>query len=190
MLCDECRAQPACVHLSKIINNQKTERHLCEECAKKSGEINLTFHIQKVLENNLSVHDFVKALFNQENLNGTEPQIELRCSACGMDYAYFSRTGKLGCAKCYQSFAAELEPLVKKIHGVCTHTGKIPRRAGAALGLWQRIRSLRQELERLVSKEEYEEAARVRDEIRDLEKVLPAAERKETIPAGEGGCLP
>ena len=174
MLCDECKMQPACVHITKVVNDQKQEWNLCESCAKKSGEIGLALTVQNMLENNLSVHDFVKALFEQVHIaNPAEPERqEPVCSICGMNYVEFRRTGKLGCDQCYQTFAGELEPLVKKIHGACVHTGKIPRRAGAALSVWQRIRSLRQELEQLVAREAYEQAAVVRDEIRELEKKL------------------
>ncbi|HWR38756.1 MAG TPA: UvrB/UvrC motif-containing protein [Patescibacteria group bacterium] len=198
MLCDECQAKPATVHITKVVDNQKTEWHLCEECARKSGETGMAFHMQKMLENHLSVHDFVKALFEQTQVSEATTEQGKACPVCGMNHVEFSRTGKLGCDQCYLTFGDDLEPLVKKIHGACVHTGKIPRRAGAAMGMWQRVRILRQELERLIAREAYEQAAVVRDEIRELENNLQVStadsEGKDAITlqteAKDGGVSP
>ncbi|HHX77776.1 MAG TPA: hypothetical protein GX697_05445, partial [Firmicutes bacterium] len=50
MFCQECKMRPATVHLTKIINNVKQERHLCEVCAREADDFGIsmepkfTFH--------------------------------------------------------------------------------------------------------------------------------------------------
>jgi protein arginine kinase activator len=169
MLCDDCKKRTACVHITKIINNQKVEKHLCEQCARKTGEINTVF------ETPFSVHDFLKGMFNT-SFEESQPQAEQACTNCGMTYADFSRSGKIGCSYCYETFSQRLQPLVKRIHGTCHHTGKVPARSGGVLALKQQLQRLKQQLQSHIDKEEYEEAAKVRDQIRGLERQLMAEE--------------
>lgn len=164
MLCDHCKSKPACVHITKIINNQKVEKHLCQECAQGSGEMNFS------MVNDFSVNDFLKGMFNYEFVHGAGPKTETACPNCGMTYNDFSRSGKIGCSTCYQVFGAKLEPLVRRIHGTCGHTGKVPKRGQGTLELKLRLKKMKQELERHIASEEYEQAAKLRDEIRALEK--------------------
>ena len=103
----------------------------------------------------------------------------LTCPNCGMSYADFQQTGKIGCSVCYGTFRRQLEPLLRRIHGTSTHSGKIPRRSGGTLELKQEIKRLRGELKEKVAQEEYEEAARLRDEVRALEQKLSAKEGGE-----------
>lgn len=164
MLCDDCKKKPACVHLTKIVNNHKVEKHLCEECA----NIGESVHFMEA-PGNFSVNDFLKGLFN--HLVVDEPQEQsLTCSNCGMTYDDFSRRGKIGCSQCYTTFSARLEPLIRRIHGSSSHTGKVPKRSGGKLALKQKLKRLRLELSQFVEKEEYEKAATLRDEIRQLER--------------------
>lgn len=180
MLCDECQKVPACVHITKIINQQKVEKHLCEQCAHKSGEIKGK-GINNLFGNKFSVHDFLKEMFNYTLPDTTRPALEPVCADCGLSYSEFTRSGKFGCSGCYQAFSGQLEPLFKRIHGTAAHAGKTPKRGGIRFGVAQRIRRLRHELEQHVNREEYELAAKLRDEIRALEKQLAEPE------AGGGG---
>ncbi len=164
MLCDECKIRPASIHITKINNNKKVERHLCEECAEKLGEMKVAF------QKNISVNDFLKGMFNLDFISD-KPQ-NVSCPNCGMTYDDFSRGGKIGCSVCYQTFYHQLEPLIRRIHGTCSHTGKVPKRAGGSLALKQKLKQLRHQLDQLVGREEYEKAAKVRDEIRALEVEL------------------
>lgn len=161
MLCDKCKKRSACVHITKIVNGKKIETHVCEECAHSLGELSFSF------ENQFSVHDFLKGMFNVGPLEVPE---EVACSRCGMTYSDFSRSGRIGCSHCYQTFAAELESIIKRVHGECSHTGKIPKRCGGKLAINQQLQRLRKELERCVAREEYEQAAKIRDQIKCLEQ--------------------
>jgi protein arginine kinase activator len=156
------------MHITKIINNQKIEKHLCNECAKQTGEINLA---GLAFDNSISVQDFLKGMFSQV-IEETEPAEDIACPNCGMTYSEFSRGGKIGCTACYTTFGARLVPLLRRIHGASAHIGKVPRRSGGLLGVKLRVKRLKQELARQVSCEEYEMAAKTRDEIKELEKRL------------------
>ncbi len=168
MLCDDCKKRPACVHITKVINDHKVEKHLCEECAQKHEEVNLA---NFAMNNKLSVHDFLKGMFSHCFLE-EQPKIEVACSNCGMTYSEFSRTGKIGCTTCYATFGERLEPLLRRIHGASAHTGKVPKRTGGLLEVKQRLKRKKQDLERHITREEYELAATVRDEIKAIEKEL------------------
>ena len=166
MLCDECGSHPACVHMIKVLNGEKTEKHLCEKCAVSAGEICFSSGIH------FSVNDLVKAIFSQEQDETAD--VELSCPNCGMDFADFGHSGKIGCNVCYSVFNDQLEPILKRVHGTSSHTGKVPRKAGAAVKLRMQVKGLRQELEKSVQREDYETAASLRDNIRTLEKELRA----------------
>ncbi|CQR71564.1 UvrB/uvrC motif protein [Sporomusa ovata DSM 2662] len=171
MLCDECQKEPACVHITKVINQQKIEKHLCEQCAQKAGEI-MSKGI--IFSSKFSIHDFLKEMFDYTLTENARPTLEPVCSDCGLSYSEFCQSGKFGCSGCYQAFAGQLEPLIKRIHGTAAHTGKVPKRGGRRLGVEQQIKRLRHKLEQHVTHEEYELAAQLRDEIKILERQLVA----------------
>lgn len=97
----------------------------------------------------------------------------LQCSECSMTYHQFTQVGRFGCAHCYETFRTQLTPLLKKLHiGNWTHSGKIPSRIGGDLQIRKKIEELKQTLSIHISREEFEQAAIVRDKIRELEKQL------------------
>ncbi|WP_346356171.1 UvrB/UvrC motif-containing protein [Azotosporobacter soli] len=163
MRCDDCKKRTANVHITQLIDDQQQERWLCAECAKAYGELALP------LDKQFSFQDLLTGLLSHSYFNGQDVQT-VSCSNCAMTYHEFETTGKFGCSECYTAFAQQLEPLLRRIHGSSRHNGKLPRRAGAKLEAALRIQRLRQELERCIRTEAYEEAARLRDEIRALEK--------------------
>ncbi len=165
MLCDECSNNTACVHMIKILNGVKTEKHLCETCAASAGEACFSVGIH------FSVNDLVKAMFSQELDGSSETkETELSCPNCGMVFSDFSRSGKIGCNVCYGIFHEQLEPILRRVHGTSNHTGKVPHRAGKIIGLRLEVKALRKKLEQCVEREDYECAAKIRDSIRVLEK--------------------
>ena len=169
MLCDDCKKRQASVHITKIINNQKIEQHLCEICAKDSEVVVFAVNPQS-----FTVQDFLKGMFRHISHETSGPTVS--CPDCGMTYQDFSRTGKIGCSTCYKTFSAELETVIRRIHGTSSHTGKVPHRSGEVLEVKQRMKRLRQLLETAIEKEENEDAAKIRDEIRLLEKDMTARE--------------
>lgn len=165
MICDDCQKRPACVHITKVNNNHKVEKHLCEYCAQKAGEFNFT------ADAGLSVQDLLKGMFSQGFVENQQKTISV-CSNCGMSYSDFSHNGKIGCSVCYSTFADRLERMLRRIHGANAHTGKVPHRIGGDLAAKQKLKKMKRQLEAYIANEEYENAAKLRDEIRVLEKQL------------------
>lgn len=170
MLCEKCQKKPAKVYMTKIVDGEKTETHLCEECARESQGFNFGFDPKFMLQNIFA--DF----FNNTHAVGVpaqnvEPQ-PLQCDNCGFTENHFARLGRLGCSKCYDVFEARLDSLLRRVHGNSRHTGKVPERTGGTIRVRKEMDNLRQVLQQAVLKEEFEEAARLRDEIRKLEEQL------------------
>lgn len=129
MLCDDCRERPANVHVTKINNNHKVERHLCDACAQKTGEISFSTDTQ------FAVQDFLKGMLSHGFAGFPRSEAAARCPNCRMTFEDFSRSGKIGCSVCYDSFSDRLNPMLHRIHGTAGHTGKIPKRCGGG-GVW------------------------------------------------------
>lgn len=166
MLCQECQKRKATVHLTKIINGEQSVQHLCEQCAQEKGEF--VFNHPP-----FSIHSLLTGLMNMdaqpsENLlDFTAPKVQ--CKNCGLTFAQFGQIGRFGCSECYQTFGERLMPLMRRIHGSTQHMGTVPRRAGGAVKLKRNLDELKQQLQSLIVREEFEEAAKVRDRIRELE---------------------
>ena len=168
MECQECHMRPATLHFTKIINGKKMEVHLCEKCAKEKGEV-------MAGSNAFSIHNLLSGFLNFEQLSNQRDEEgfpeDLQCPKCGLTYNEFAKIGKFGCSECYDAFRDRLDPILRKVHaGNTVHTGKIPKRTGKNISVKRKIKSLKEELQRLIEKEEFERAAVVRDNIRALEK--------------------
>jgi protein arginine kinase activator len=176
MLCDECKSKEATVHIKKIINGQKEEMHLCEECAKAKSDFEL-------FKPSFSVQDLLAGFFQQlepgvrgETPPGTVQGISEKCSVCGLSLEDFRRTGRLGCGRCYEQFEEQLNPILRRLHGSTRHTGKIPSKSKGVARLRRKKEELRRELQEVIAAEEYERAAQLRDEIRRIESQIDGGE--------------
>lgn len=154
--------------MTKVVNNEKTELHLCEQCAREKGEMHFS------IEPDFSIHQLLAGLLNYGGV-GTpdlEPAVEqpVTCSVCGSTYEEFTRSGRLGCSHCYEEFESQLEPVIRRVHGASTHTGKAPLRTGKALQVKREISTLKTQLQAAVAREDFERAAQLRDQIKALEK--------------------
>lgn len=176
MLCQECNKRQATVHLTQIVNNKKSELHICEKCAAKhSNFMNIT---------PFSINDLL-ASFMDFNFNDAQPSLVkqnvLKCGSCGMEYSRFKKIGRVGCKDCYKYFINELRPILGKFQGKPEHTGKVPKKAGIGMSLSKKIQELKTELKKAVDEEAYEQAAVIRDKIKEYEIQLKNEEKK-----GEG----
>lgn len=170
MKCEECHERPATLHLTKVINENKTEIHVCERCAKEKGYISHD-------EYAYSIHDLLSGLFNfdssfsKQQSHSQEENGALKCPKCGMTYHQFTQLGKFGCASCYYTFTDNLNPIFRRVHsGNTTHDGKIPKRRGTDLKQKRLIQGCKEKLQQLIQTEAFEEAAKMRDKIKELEK--------------------
>jgi protein arginine kinase activator len=159
----------ASVHLTQIINKEKREIHLCDSCARECEE----FALKSSLESDFpfSINALLAGLMGKSLGYQTKPEKEVptqRCSYCGMTYHQFIQRGKLGCSNCYDLFSSTLEPAMKKIHGSTYHHGKIPSRSGEKIKIKREIDDLKEQLRIVISEEEYEKAAQLRDKIKLL----------------------
>lgn len=99
----------------------------------------------------------------------TVPKEEKKCPICGCTYSDFRRSGKLGCGECYNTFRNAVSDTLKQIQPSISHTGKLPSKSGEELKLKRKYDSLKQELARAVKEEDYEKAAKLHKQIREIE---------------------
>ncbi|MFC1674496.1 UvrB/UvrC motif-containing protein [Candidatus Omnitrophota bacterium] len=162
MVCDICTKNPATVHLTEIVDDQMTELHLCEECARqKSTQMEQQFGLSDLLA---GLAEFEQAPLQKKAVAA------LKCPGCGLTYADFKKLGRLGCGQCYGTFKQYLAPLLKKIHGSSLHLGKSPVRLAKPSKKKPGLTELRSQLQKAVDTEAFEEAARIRDKIKGLDK--------------------
>lgn len=194
MLCGKCGKRQATVHFKQVINGEAHEEYLCEECA---GELmNLGGFGGFGNAGGLGQLDLNK-LFS----GGAPKESGRRCPVCGMTFAEYNSGGRLGCSRCYQTFAEELDPVIRRFHGGKRHVGKvklIQPGGGGRIFLddpelanknYERL-ALQKQLSELIELEKFEEAAKVRDQIRALDAAMQsaaaAAQEKDNIKkAGE-----
>lgn len=156
--CDKCDKQ-ATVHLTEIVGGQKIEKHLCEDCAASEGiTIKTNVPISQMLE------EFIlQSNTGQENTDPT-------CDVCGMTFGEFRQKGLLGCPHDYDAFEKQMLPLLLRAQdGQTQHVGKVPHRAGSSQKKQNAILRLRAQLKTAVTSEDYERAAALRDQIKQLE---------------------
>lgn len=175
MLCDRCHKRDAKVLYTEIINGIKSEQHLCEECAADYT----TFQMEKPLFNtDITLNNLLSTLLGAYNANVVkkpgENKQDIICKNCNTTYEQFLQRGRFGCAECYRSFHKELGKTFRGIQGAEVHTGKRPKGFISSTdkilqGLSEAER-LSLELQEAIEKEEFEEAARLRDLIRQLKK--------------------
>lgn len=155
MLCEKCKQAVATTHIKQVINGVKTEYHLCNDCA---ASLNL-------ISSDMAFGQMFSSLIDntsQKSING------FRCEKCGTLFSQVLNTGKLGCAECYSSFGEKLTPYLKQIHGTATYKGKVINGTNKTLSL----EKMKDELKSLISEERFEEAAVLRDRIREAEATL------------------
>lgn len=157
--CDQCD-NPATHHAVEIIKGQKIEKHLCDAHAAEAGLTIKAVHtpINELLTNFVKLH------------NSSSAGKDVVCDNCGLTFAQFREHSLLGCPTCYETFEKPLESLLERAHeGANQHLGKAPRRAGASQQRQQGLRRMRKRLSEAVASEDFELAARLRDEIQQAE---------------------
>jgi protein arginine kinase activator len=161
MLCDVCKMNDAAVFLTQIVDGKMQKVNLCEGCSKEKGVQDPT---------GFALADLLLGIGAAEEIE--KGGSSTRCPVCGFTQADFKKTGRLGCSSCYLAFADGLNSLLKAMHKGTTHIGKLPSRAQKTLVLSDRMKTLTENLRKAVQEENYETAAALRDEIRQLESQL------------------
>jgi protein arginine kinase activator len=164
MTCNICGTTEATIHLTEIINNQMLELHLCETCAQEKGtDFKTHFNLGDLLTGLSELEKSAKV---------GEKKVLVRCAECGMTYEEFAKTGRLGCGGCYSAFSKMLMPLIKRVQRSVTHVGKKPSKISREGRNNYDLRVLQDRLRKSIQMEEFEEAARLRDEIRQAEEKI------------------
>ncbi|MEI6147929.1 MAG: UvrB/UvrC motif-containing protein [bacterium] len=157
MLCESCQQHEATIHVTQVIGGDSRELHLCEECAEETG-----LNVQTVMS-------LPEILFGMSGTEEAGKALDRRCPRCHMRGSDFKKTGRLGCPHCYEAFSQELSPMLAAMHKGLVHTGKVPARERKVMETASRMEGLRKRLDQAVGSENFEEAARLRDLIREAE---------------------
>lgn len=164
MLCEKCKQKDATVCFGEVKNQQKIQHHLCEDCAQSHApyiaEPAFSHSLQSLLGQFLEA---VAARAEQEDS-------KIKCEHCGISYHDFRKQGRLGCEHDYDVFAEQLGKLIDNIHGSAHHTGKKPPAFAEMQRQLTLLAGLQSQLQSAIEEERYEDAARIRDQIRELER--------------------
>lgn len=152
MLCDDCKKKPATIYYKEVLPAKTSELHLCEACAQKRG---------LVMAQKLSPIELLHKLLRERSAKDEK----VICPSCYLSLSEFKRIGRFGCQKCLDTFAPHIDTFIKQIQASDKHIG---RRIGAGEKKGYEIFRLREELKSALAKEAYEEAAKIRDKLKDF----------------------
>ena len=188
MLCSNCGKNEANVHYTHVINGKKTEYNLCDECAKKLGIDELDFNMP------ISFSNFIGDFFDEDTLLPSfSGNMITKCPKCGLTYDEFAKNGKFGCGECYETFANRIESVLKNLHGSVKHRGRAPKRLIDKSNITkltdndnqneikienkpvvdknaEQLDKLNSDIKLAIKEERYEDAAKIRDEIKKIEE--------------------
>ena len=189
MLCDNCGKKEANVRYTENINGKVRELNLCEECSKKLGIGEIDFSMP--IDFSSFLGGFMDDLMTPEIMPMISSLKEITCENCGTSFNDIMNTGKIGCENCYSVFEDRLDPIIKRIQGSNRHVGrigkiidnKIDKKEGKAKEKMEtkskentensnenKLEELQRKLKQAIKEERYEDAAKLRDEIKKLEK--------------------
>lgn len=167
MLCEHCHKREATMHYTQVINGQHTEAHLCAECASKDPLLGR--HAMGRM-GPLMGSFFENALFRDWWREPEGRFGEISCPSCGTTLDMISHENMMGCPECYETFREKLKPFFRKTQEGTKHVGKVPGSPEEHTdeSVSPEVKALREKLASLIEEENYEEAARIRDEIKQL----------------------
>lgn len=161
MLCSHCNKNEANFHHTQIINGQYSQLHLCSECASKLGYLNIG------INQGFGFQDILNEFFG---ISSQKPSINQKiCPQCNTGIDAFLKSGIAGCEKCYDEFSDAVEKILSNIQPSSTHKGTISGEKGEKICSKNKLDSLKEDLKRAVIEERYEDAAKIRDMIKQEE---------------------
>ena len=163
MLCCVCKTKDSTVHLTQIVGDKVQKVDLCEECAKQKGVNDPA---------GFSLADLLLGLGASQEIEQAAGGVTVKCPRCGYTQADFKKAGRLGCPECYITFAEVLEGLLKNMHRGTQHVGKVPAALQENRDLQQRLKILNGKLAKAIEEENFEQAAHLRDEIKQTTNLL------------------
>ena len=160
MLCSVCKEKPATVHLTQIVGEKMQKLDLCEECAKTKG-------VNDPTSFSLADADVLFGLGASQEIDQSTGT-ETKCPRCGFTQVDFKKSGRLGCPECYKTFADGLSSLLKTMHKGTRHAGKVPEALRESREQSDRLKLLQKKLAKAIDDENFEQAASLRDEIKQI----------------------
>ena len=160
VLCEECKTNEASYTISVMVGGEITTRHLCGDCMAKMNMDIASGNIKSLLSTILSA-------ITGDTAPGSAEK-DVTCPRCGMTLSEFTRTGHLGCPKCYEAFREQLQPMLLQIHGRVQHAGRQPLSTAEEQRKRSATEQLQRQMEQAVALEDFEMAAKLRDQIRAL----------------------
>ena len=157
MLCSICKEKEATVHYTQIVGDKMQKVDLCEACSKTKGVNEAS---------GFSLADLMLGLGASQEIENAAGGVDLKCARCGYSQEDFKKSGRLGCPECYNVFADGLEGLLKTMHKGIRHVGKVPEALRHNRDLADRLKTLQKRLTKAVEEENFEQAAKLRDEIK------------------------
>ena len=182
MLCQNCGKNEANVRYTQIINGVRKELNLCSECARKLGVDRIDIP--------MDFTSFLGDFFNDYAESSLLPSFSIdnaKCKTCGMTYNDFINTGMFGCSDCYDTFSGPIDSLLKNLHGTAKHIGRGAKNVDELLNKKtsknasknnenskdeksSKLEELQKELDKAIKEERYEDAAKIRDKIKEMNK--------------------
>ena len=160
MLCQRCQKNEATIHITEVSNGEHQESHLCEQCAEADGT---------VIKSPATINQLLNSLIIAHS--GAAELAGLTCPECGISFLEFRQQGLLGCPNDYEVFSQALDDLLVRVHGQdIHHVGKVPARGGNQQKKHVELLRLRRDLAKAVESEQYEKAAKLRDQIKEFEQ--------------------
>lgn len=177
MQCQICQERPATIHVTEVredpdvtsanhLKHHVEHQHLCSACA---GQLELPFvaPTKKSLTNPKHMAEIWKVI--QATAQKQYTQAAITCPECGMSLSEFRAKGRLGCARCYEVFSSQIGPLLERIHNATSHSGRLPGQDVGARDRTRQLDELKRQLGQAVEAEDYESAAALRDQLREIQ---------------------
>lgn len=182
MLCERCHKNEATVKYTEIINGRKREMMLCEECSHELGLDDISFNMP------INFSSFFGGLLEDEEYDSPEfmplfqKTKELKCDNCNMNFEEFMNQGEFGCPECYDAFSSKIDSILKRLHGSNTYLGRKPLKSTLQKNNLNekhveetdkketKLEKLQRDLKNAITDERYEDAAKIRDEIKKIDK--------------------
>ena len=189
MLCDNCGKREANVRYSENINGRRKELNLCEECSKKLGISHMDFSIP--IDFSSFFGEFMEDFATPEFMPLLNEIKAFKCNNCGSTFEEIANTGKLGCGNCYDVFEERLDPIIRRMQGANRHVGRVGKVIDSKIDekitnqsiqkekkpnplennkKEEQLQKLQEQLKQAIKEEKYEEAAKIRDEIKRIEQ--------------------
>ncbi len=186
MVCDNCKKNEAVLHFIQIDNNGELKKFdLCKECASELSLFSFNELEETEFNDGVSILAIVLGFFldklgkkDAQKVIGQNFIDDKKCSYCGTSLSAIKKMGRVGCPKCYEDFELEINPFIKIIQAEVEHKGKIPVNCNEILKIEKKIKDLKHKLEEQIVVENFEEAAKLRDKITNLQEKLHYSGRK------------